>query len=118
MKRLITAMIVTGLLGWPATSAQAEGVGINTTRIIYPADSHATTASVSNTSKEAVYLIQATVSSTSEGDKNAPFLVTPAPVSYGTRQPKSGAHHQNRPVAACRSGIPVLVYGEGHSVKL
>ncbi|NDL00404.1 fimbria/pilus periplasmic chaperone [Photorhabdus bodei] len=77
MKRLMTAMIVAGLLGCPVTSAQAEGVGINTTRIIYPADSRATTASVSNTSKEAVYLIQATVSSTSAGDKTAPFLVTP-----------------------------------------
>ncbi|WP_387463615.1 molecular chaperone [Photorhabdus sp. RM323S] len=77
MKRLIRAMIVTGLLGGSVTSAQAEGVGINTTRIIYPADSHATTASVSNTSKEAVYLMQVTVSSTFEGDKTAPFLVTP-----------------------------------------
>ncbi|AXG45162.1 fimbria/pilus periplasmic chaperone [Photorhabdus laumondii subsp. laumondii] len=77
MKRLMTAMIVAGLLGCPVTSVQAEGVGINATRIIYPADSHATTASVRNSSKEAVYLMQVTVSSTPEGGKTAPFLVTP-----------------------------------------
>ncbi|TNH45442.1 fimbrial biogenesis chaperone [Photorhabdus luminescens] len=77
MKRLITAMMVAGLLGCPISSAQAEGVGINATRIIYRADSHAATASLRNSSKEAVYLMQVTVSSTPEGSKIAPFVVTP-----------------------------------------
>nr|WP_246545349.1 molecular chaperone [Photorhabdus hainanensis] len=73
----MTAMMVAGLLGCPITSVQAEGVGINATRIIYRADSHAATASLRNSSKEAVYLMQMTVSSTPEGGKTAPFVVTP-----------------------------------------
>ncbi|OWO79795.1 hypothetical protein B5C26_20020 [Photorhabdus luminescens] len=77
MKRLMTAMIMTGLLGGAVTAAQAGGVGIDTTRIIYPADRHAATASVHNSSKEAVYLMQMTVSTTPEGGMIAPFLVTP-----------------------------------------
>ncbi len=68
---------MTGLLGGAVTTAQAGGVGIDTTRIIYPADRHAATASVHNSSKEAVYLMQMTVSTTPEGGTIAPFLVTP-----------------------------------------
>ncbi|PQQ24006.1 fimbrial biogenesis chaperone [Photorhabdus hindustanensis] len=77
MKRLMTAMIMTGLLGGAVTAAQAGGVGLDTTRIIYSADRHAATASVSNSSKEAVYLMQMTVSTTPGGSTTAPFLVTP-----------------------------------------
>ncbi|PQQ29078.1 molecular chaperone [Photorhabdus luminescens] len=77
MKRLMTAMVVVGLLGCPVTSVQAEGVGINATRIIYPADSHATTASVRNSSKETVYLMQVTVNADPAQKEAAPFLVTP-----------------------------------------
>ncbi|EYU16000.1 fimbria/pilus periplasmic chaperone [Photorhabdus aegyptia] len=101
MKRLMTAMMMAGLLGCPITSTQAERVGIDATRIIYRADSYAATALLRNSSKEAVYLMQVTVSSIPDGSKTAPFLVTPPPVSYGTRQPESGAYHQNRPGAAC-----------------
>ncbi|PQQ30264.1 molecular chaperone [Photorhabdus luminescens] len=77
MKRLMTAMMAVGLLGGPITSTQAEGVGINATRIIYRADSYAATTSLRNSSKEAVYLMQVTVSSIPDGGKAAPFLVTP-----------------------------------------
>ncbi|PQQ42012.1 molecular chaperone [Photorhabdus luminescens] len=77
MKRLMTAMMVTGLLGGSVTAAQAGGVSIDTTRIIYSADRHAATTSVRNNSKEAIYLMQMTVSSTPEGGKTTPFLVTP-----------------------------------------
>ncbi|MER2470821.1 fimbrial biogenesis chaperone [Photorhabdus laumondii] len=77
MKRLMTAMIVTGLLGGAVTAAQAEGVSIDATRIVYPADSHATTASVRNSSKETIYLMQMTVSTAPQGGKTAPFVVTP-----------------------------------------
>ncbi|PQQ23789.1 molecular chaperone [Photorhabdus hindustanensis] len=77
MKRLMTAMMVAGLLGCPITSSQAERVGIDATRIIYRADSYAATALLRNSSKEAVYLMQVTVSSIPDGSKTAPFLVTP-----------------------------------------
>ncbi|WP_267478658.1 molecular chaperone [Photorhabdus laumondii] len=66
-----------GLLGCPITSTQAERVGIDATRIIYRADSYAATALLRNSSKEAVYLMQVTVSSIPDGSKTAPFLVTP-----------------------------------------
>ncbi len=69
--------MVAGLLGCPIASAQAEGVGINATRIIYRADSHAATASLRNSSQEAVYLMQMTVSTAPQGGKTAPFVVTP-----------------------------------------
>ncbi|AWK43259.1 fimbria/pilus periplasmic chaperone [Photorhabdus laumondii subsp. laumondii] len=77
MKRLMTAMMMAGLLGCPITSTQAERVGIDATRIIYRADSYAATALLRNSSKEAVYLMQVTVSSIPDGSKTAPFLVTP-----------------------------------------
>ncbi len=69
--------MVAGLLGGTVTAAQAGGVSIDTTRIIYLADSHAATASVRNSSKEAVYLMQMTVSTAPQEGKAAPFLVTP-----------------------------------------
>ncbi len=77
MKRLMTAMMMAGLLGCPITSTQAERMGIDATRIIYRADSYAATALLRNSSKEAVYLMQVTVSSIPDGSKTAPFLVTP-----------------------------------------
>ncbi|MER2474479.1 fimbrial biogenesis chaperone [Photorhabdus laumondii] len=77
MKRLMTSMMMAGLLGCPITSTQAERVGIDATRIIYRADSYAATALLRNSSKEAVYLMQVTVSSIPDGSKTAPFLVTP-----------------------------------------
>ncbi|WP_049582368.1 MULTISPECIES: fimbrial biogenesis chaperone [Photorhabdus] len=77
MKKLMTAMMVTGLLGGTVTSAQAEGVSIDTTRIIYPADRHAATASLRNSNKEVVYLMQVAVSTDPAQKKSAPFLVTP-----------------------------------------
>ncbi len=77
MKRLMTAMMMAGLLGCPITSTQAERVGIDATRIIYRADSYAATALLRNSSKEAIYLMQVTVSSIPDGSKTAPFLVTP-----------------------------------------
>ncbi len=77
MKRLMTTIIVAGLLGSSVTATGAGGVSIDTTRIIYPADSHAAATSVRNSSQEAVYLMQMTVSTTPKGDKTAPFLVTP-----------------------------------------
>ncbi|WP_236548173.1 fimbrial biogenesis chaperone [Photorhabdus hindustanensis] len=52
-------------------------MGIDATRIIYRADSYAATALLRNSSKEAVYLMQVTVSSIPDGSKTAPFLVTP-----------------------------------------
>ncbi|WP_071824175.1 MULTISPECIES: molecular chaperone [Photorhabdus] len=73
----MTAMMMAGLLGCPITSTQAERVGIDATRIIYRADSYAATALLRNSSKEAVYLMQVTVSSIPDGSKTAPFLVTP-----------------------------------------
>ncbi len=69
--------MMAGLLGCPITSTQAERVGIDATRIIYRADSYAATALLRNSSKEAVYLMQVTVSSIPDGSKTAPFLVTP-----------------------------------------
>ncbi|WP_290030871.1 fimbria/pilus periplasmic chaperone [Photorhabdus laumondii] len=101
MKRLMTAMMVAGLLGCPITSSQAERVGINATRIIYRADSYAATALLRNSSKEAVYLMQVTVSSIPDGSKDCAIFSGSPPVSYGTRQPESGEYHQNRPGAAC-----------------
>ncbi len=77
MKRLMTAMIVTGLLGCTATEAAAGGVSIDTTRIIYQTDSHAASTSVRNSSRKAVYLIQVTVSADPDRKKAAPFVVTP-----------------------------------------
>ncbi|RAX00316.1 hypothetical protein CKY04_07940 [Photorhabdus sp. S8-52] len=77
MKRLMTAMIVAGLLGSSITATRAGGISIDTTRIIYPADSHAAATSVRNSSKEAVYLMQVAVSADSERKKTAPFVVTP-----------------------------------------
>ncbi|KGM27812.1 hypothetical protein KS18_13115 [Photorhabdus luminescens] len=73
----MTAMMMAGLLGCPITSTQAERVGIDATRIIYRADSYAATALLRNSSKEAIYLMQVTVSSIPDGSKTAPFLVTP-----------------------------------------
>ncbi|WP_387464751.1 molecular chaperone [Photorhabdus sp. RM323S] len=77
MKKLITAMMVAGLLGGTVTAAKAGGVTIDATRIIYPADRHAATASLRNSSQEAVYLMQVAVSADPAQKKAAPFLVTP-----------------------------------------
>ncbi|MCA6220420.1 fimbrial biogenesis chaperone [Photorhabdus antumapuensis] len=77
MKRLMTAMMVAGLLSGAVTAAKAGGVSIDATRIIYPADHHAATASLRNSSQEAVYLMQVAVSADPAQKKSAPFLVTP-----------------------------------------
>ncbi|MBS9435762.1 molecular chaperone [Photorhabdus noenieputensis] len=77
MKKLMTAMIVTGLLGCTVTDAMAGGVSIDTTRIIYQTDSHAASTSVRNSSKKAAYLMQVAVSADPERKKAAPFVVTP-----------------------------------------
>ncbi|MFD0706237.1 fimbrial biogenesis chaperone [Photorhabdus akhurstii] len=77
MKKFMTAMMVASLLGGTVTAAKAGGVSIDATRIIYPADRHAATASLRNSSKETVYLMQVAVSTAPERKKAAPFVVTP-----------------------------------------
>ncbi|WP_391528736.1 molecular chaperone [Photorhabdus akhurstii] len=77
MKKFMTAMMVASLLGGTVTAAQAGGVSIDATRIIYPADRHAATASLRNSSKETVYLMQVAVNTAPEQKKAAPFVITP-----------------------------------------
>lgn len=55
----------------------ADGFGINTTRLIYPAGSDSISVSMRNTMKTLPYLIQSRMSSSQDGSTLAPFQVRP-----------------------------------------
>lgn len=60
-----------------ASQAQADGFGIDATRLIYPEKAHSISVSMRNTLPATPYLVQAAVSASQDTRTPAPFTVTP-----------------------------------------
>lgn len=58
-------------------SVQAEGFGINATRLIYPQGAKSIAVTVRNTMPALPYLVQANISLTMDGNEKTPFWLTP-----------------------------------------
>ncbi|MDN8559083.1 fimbrial biogenesis chaperone [Citrobacter werkmanii] len=77
MKKLRVLLSLLGVaLAISVCGAQAGGIALGGTRIIYPADATQTSLSVRNTSQKDVFLIQSWVSD-AKGQKSHDFIVTP-----------------------------------------
>lgn len=74
-KRRLT-FCVTLMLSLISTVSYAGGVGLGTTRVIYPADSKQVSLSVTNTDPENVYLLQSWIEDNS-GEVTQDFAITP-----------------------------------------
>ncbi|MFI8415332.1 molecular chaperone [Serratia sp. NPDC078593] len=72
--RTLCLMVTSAVMTLPA---QAEGFGINATRLIYPQGAKSITATVRNTLPNLPYLVQANISKTIDGSENTPFWLTP-----------------------------------------
>ncbi|WP_145520224.1 fimbrial biogenesis chaperone [Yersinia mollaretii] len=80
--------------------AQAEGFGINATRLIYPQGVPSISVTVRNTLTATPYLVQAGVSRAQHQHEPAPFSVTPPLFRLeagGTNQIRIVAHNVNAP---------------------
>ncbi|KFK96916.1 MULTISPECIES: molecular chaperone [unclassified Serratia (in: enterobacteria)] len=69
--------VLFSLLMLPALS-QADGFGINATRLIYPQGTDSISVTVRNTMTTQPYLVQAKVSGSQDGSQPAPFIARPS----------------------------------------
>ncbi|WP_127959897.1 molecular chaperone [Serratia microhaemolytica] len=69
--------LVLGLLFSSAVAVAAGGVGLNTTRVIYPENAKSVTVSLRNTDESQSYLVKASLSADPEVFSAVPFVITP-----------------------------------------
>lgn len=85
-KRVMGKRVMCGLLlGLLSCGAQAGGVALGATRVIYPADDKQVSLSVVNTDSQAVYLLQSWLEDAA-GNKTQHLLVTPPLVLINPNQ--------------------------------
>ncbi|MEX3241517.1 fimbria/pilus periplasmic chaperone [Serratia quinivorans] len=85
-KRAMGKMVIGGLLlGLLSSGAQAGGVALGATRVIYPAGDKQVSLSIVNTDGQAVYLLQSWLEDAA-GDKTQHLLVTPPLVLINPNQ--------------------------------
>ncbi|MEQ0826337.1 fimbrial biogenesis chaperone [Enterobacter dykesii] len=77
MSRFISWFALLPALLAAALSAQANGFGINATRLIYKEDAGSISTTVRNTESKTPYLVQSSVSNHQQSWAPAPFTVTP-----------------------------------------
>lgn len=77
MARFYSWFLLTPILLIASFQLQAEGFGINATRLIYPANTGSISVAVRNTHTKVPYLVQAKISSAQDKQTPAPFAVTP-----------------------------------------
>ena len=77
MTRYICFCSASAILLLSATVAQAEGFGINATRLIYPENEKSISVTLRNTMRNSPYLVQTNVSAEQSKMVAAPFIVTP-----------------------------------------
>lgn len=73
---LINLLLFSSISICGASAAIAGGVGLGTTRVIYPQNSSQASLSIQNTDASKVFLIQSWVSNP-DGNKSADFIITP-----------------------------------------
>lgn len=77
MTRYVYSYLGAVVLLLSSTVVEADGFGINATRLIYPANESSISVTLRNTMKNNSYLVQANVSSEQNKFIGAPFFVTP-----------------------------------------
>lgn len=77
MPRLFSLISMMLFLLMATMTAQADGFGINATRLIYPQGADSITVAVRNTRTDIPYLVQVSVSRIQEGNEPSSFIVRP-----------------------------------------
>lgn len=100
MSRIFPLFLLMLSLFAPSFVAQAEGFGINATRLIYPQGAASISVTVRNTLTATPYLVQTGISRIQHKYESAPFSVTPPLFRLepnSTNQIRIAAHNLNAP---------------------